>query len=198
MFAEYKTIIDDLLQYTIHGIHDGTTALLFNGVSFDSTVLNGIKYQFISKYEDVEIITDNTIIPVLVIKQPEQYLQGRLLYKEQFVDLRTMVVKENKPKINFFVIPHLTGMQGHNLGDINFDLKIDYITDFDTYGFMSKEIDSILKLHYFKRHRGDYYNIQSPHTGQLQFVPTSQRFTNQQSIINRVAQSFNIKFCAIV
>lgn len=163
MISEYKVIIDDLLDYTVNGIHLGQTALGFDGVSYDSTVINTMKYQFIRKYEQVNTITDSKIIPVLIVTQPEQYLKGRILYNAKFVDLRTLLIKEEDgagvkiKKINFFVIPQLAGLIGGNLGRITYDLKIDYVTEVDTYGFMSKEIDSILKRHYFRPSYGQYH-----------------------------------------
>ena len=203
MIAIYKSIIDDLLNYLINGEHEGDVALGFNGTTFDSTTINNLKYQFIRKYEQVESITDSNIIPVLVITQPDQYLKGRVLYKGNFVDLKSILIRDvdstGTPikKINFYIIPQLAGVNGNNLGSIVYDLKIDYLTDFDTYGFMSKEIDSIVKLHYFKKHRGDYYNIATPTTS-LFFVPVNERFLNQGSLLNRIAQTFNVRFCSLV
>ena len=203
MIAIYKSIIDDLLNYLIEGNHEGGTALNFNGTSFDSTTINNLKYQFIRKYEQVDSITDKNIIPVLIITQPDQYLKGRILYKGNFIDLKSILINENDStglpikKINFYIIPQLVGVNGNNLGSIVYDLKIDYMADFDTYGFMSKEIDSIVKQHYFKKHRGDYYNIITP-TSNLFYVPTNERFLNQGSLLNRIAQTFNIRFCSLV
>jgi hypothetical protein len=205
MLAQYKIIIDDLLKYLIDGIHEGSPATGFDGIAFDSTAITNIKYQFIRKYEQAELITNPNILPVLVITQPDMYLNGKILYRGQFVDLRTVLIKEKTSnddligKIKFFVIPQLVGIQGSNLGSINYDLKVDYMTDFDTYGFMSKEIDSILKRHYFKRFKGDYYWIHGPYNNSnLFFVPTVARVLNQSSLLNRIAQSYKIRFCSLI
>lgn len=204
MIAIYKSIIDDLLNYLVDGLHEGGTALNFDGTAFDSTAINNLQYQFIRKYEQVNTITDKNIIPVLIITQPDQYLKGRVLYKGNYVDLKSILINERDTstgelikKINFYIIPHMVAVNGNNLGSIVYDLKIDYMGDFDTYGFMSKEIDGIVKQHYFKKHRGDYYNIATP-TSSLFFVPTNERFLNQGSLLNRIAQTFNIRFCSLV
>ena len=206
MLAEYKTIMDDLLDYTVKGIHEGLTAPGFNGISFDSTAITNMKYQFIKKYESVDSITDKNIIPVLVISHPEQYLKGKILYKGQFIDLKSILIKDQTAtstgpfikKINFYIVPQLLGITGHNLGSLQYDLKVDYVTDYDIYGFISKEINSILEHHYFKPNCGEFFNLTSPTKGNLFFVPTQGRFINQDSILNRIAQSFDIKFCSIV
>lgn len=203
MIAIYKSIIDDLLNYLITGIHEDGTAVSFNGVGFDSTAINNLKYQFIRKYEQVNSITDKNTIPILIITQPDQYLKGRVLYKGNYVDLKSILIQDKDStgepikKINFYIVPQLMGVNGNNLGSIIYDLKIDYLGDFDVFGFMSKEIDGIVKQHYFKKHRGDYYNITTPTTS-LFFVPTNERFLNQGSLLNRIAQTFNVRFCSLV
>jgi hypothetical protein len=68
------------------------------------------------------------------------------------------------PKIKFFIIPHILKINKGNLGSIFFDLKIDYVVDYDTYGFMSKEIDSIIKLHYYRPFPGQYHSVKSSHS----------------------------------
>jgi hypothetical protein len=205
MLSQYKIIIDDLLKYLIEGIHEGAPADGFDGIAFDSTAITNIKYQFIRRYEQAESINDPNTLPVLVVTQPDMYLNGKILYRGQFVDLRTVLIKEKTSndeligKIKFFVIPHLTGIQGSNLGSINYDLKVDFVADFDTYGFMSKEIDSILKRHYFKKFKGDYYYINGPDNySNLFFIPTNSRVLNQASLLNRIAQSYRIRFCSLV
>lgn len=203
MIEEYKVIVNDLKNYLINGIQEDSTAISQNGTSFDSTVINNIKYQFIINIEDVSNISDPSIIPVLLVTYPDQYLNGRLLFNNQFIDMRTMLVKtENTtgielPKINFFIIPHIFKINEGNFGSIFFDLKLDYVTDFDTYGFMSKEIDSILKNHYYRPCCGKYHSVKSSHT-ELFFIPETQRILNQESIINRISQIFNIRFCKLV
>lgn len=118
--------------------------------------------------------------------------------------MRTLLVKgedgDGRPikKINFFVIPQLLSVSGSTLGRIGYDLKLDYISDFDPYGFMSKEISDILMYHYYRSNCGEYHYLPSPVKGNLFFVPTNQRFINQQSLLNRIAQSFDIRFCAVV
>lgn len=202
MISEYTTIIADLKKYLIKGIHLDTTAISFNGDSFDSTVINGLKYKFILKYEDAANITERNIIPVLLITTPDQYFKGKILYKGQFVDITTLLIKQQNtteviPKINFFVIPHIIQIDKGNFGSIFFDLKIDYVTDFDTYGIMSKEIDSLLKLHYFRTCPGEHHYITSQHTN-LYFLPKSERVLNQDSLLNRLSQLFDIRFCKLV
>lgn len=154
-------------------------------------------------YDEVTNITDSNTIPVLLVTYPEQYLNGRLLYKNQFVDMRSLLVKDANstgvtiPKINFYIIPHILEVEKGNMGSILYDVKIDYVTDFDTYGFMSKEIDSILKLHYYRKFPGEFHSVKSTHTN-LYFIPEKERFLNQESIINRIAQLFNIRFCKLI
>jgi len=204
MLTQYKYIMDDLFDYLIDGKHLDDTAPGFNGVSFDSTAIKNIKYQFIRKYDQVNSITDSNIIPVLVVAQPDQYLLGKIFYRGKFNDLRTILITEKDiddraiKKINFFIIPQLMGLTGHNMGSINFDLKIDWVSEYDTYGFMSKEIDGILKKHYFRPNCGEFHIIDTHTYGNLYFVPTQSRYINQQSVLNRIAQTFNIRFCSIV
>ena len=170
MISQYKNTVLDLQRYLIDGQHLGNTVSIYNNGMFDSTVMVGAKYKFLTKYEDAANITDKNIIPVLLITYPDQYLQGRILYNNQFVDIKTLLIKEENttgaiiPKINFFIIPHFVQINEGNLGDIWYDLKIDYVTDYDTYGFMSKEIDSILKLHYYRKYPGEYHSVKTPQT----------------------------------
>jgi hypothetical protein len=101
-------------------------------------------------------------------------------------------------KINFYVIPHIINIEGSSLGTITYDLKVDYVSGIDIYGFMSKEIDSILNRHYFKKHRGDWFNMNSPMGSGLFFVPKQKRFINQASLLNRIAQTYSVRFCSLV
>lgn len=203
MLYEYQAIISDLKEYLIDGIHDGTVSSIFNGESFDSSIINDVKYKFILKYEDAETITDSTVIPVLLVLHQDQYFNGRVFYKGQLVDLKTLIVKQKSipdtiiPKVKFFVIPHIYQIDKGNFGSILYDVKIDYMTSYDAQGLISKEIDYIIKQHYFKQCPGQVYSIISPHT-KLHFIPTTQRILNQESILNRISQVFNIRFCNLV
>lgn len=124
MISQYKNTVLDLQRYLIDGQHLGNTVSIYNNGMFDSTVMVGVKYKFLTKYEDAANITDKNIIPVLLITYPDQYLQGRILYNNQFVDIKTLLIKEENttgviiPKINFFIIPHFIQINEGNLGDI--------------------------------------------------------------------------------
>lgn len=203
MLVQYKYIMDDLFDFLIDGIHEGQPVDGFSN-GFDSTALNNIKYQFIRKYEHVNNITDSTIIPVLVITQPDQQFKGKVFYKGKFNDLRSILIKEEDilgqpiKKINFYIVPRLNILNGHSFGHFIFDLLIDYVADYDSFGFMSKEISSILNRHYYGKECGQFHSIETLDNGKLWFVPTQQRVLNQESVLNRIAQTFQIKWCRLV
>ncbi len=203
MLQIYKAVISDLIEYLINGIHMSNIAPAYNTTThaFNSTNVAHQQFKFIRKYEDVNSMTDSTIVPVLLVTQPDQFHAGKILYSGKFVDLKSILINEDPiKKIQFYVVPTVTGIVGGStLGDVEFDLRVYYVCDYDIYGFMSKDIDNILMNHYYKPTHGDYYGVHTPIT-QLWFKPTSQELPvpNSDSILNRIVQKYQIKYCKLI
>ncbi len=148
-----KEITANLLNYLIDGVLDGVVSPHFDGTTFPAITIVGRRFQFIRKYEDVELITDPAIIPVLVITAPDQYYKGKVIYKGTFTDLKSILINSEPEgdlpqKINFYVIPKCDSITGNIMGSLTYSLDIDYVADFDVYGFIADEVSSIVKRMY--------------------------------------------------
>ena len=171
MLYEYKTLVDDLIDYTVRGNHEGGTAQNFDTTdsTFISQHLNNVKFKFFRRYEQITNLPDN-ITPILLVTATEQFLKGRVLYKGKFRDIRSILLTDspdpnpNVPKANFFVVPILKGTGEQALGNMSYEVRIYYNVDYDVYGFLSKEIDQILTNHYYKSCRGDHFHLNSKHS----------------------------------
>jgi hypothetical protein len=203
MLQIYKAVISDLIEYLINGVHMSNIATNYSTISqsFGSTNITNQRFKFIRKYEDVNTINDSTTVPVLLVTQPDMFHKGQILFNNKFIDLKSILISDSPTrKIQFYVVPTVTGIVGGStLGDVEFDLRVYYVCDYDIYGFMSKEIDNILMNHYYKPTHGDYYGVNTPIT-QLWFKPTNQELPvpNNDSILNRIVQKHQIKYCKLI
>lgn len=191
-----KEIIGNLIEYLVDGDSDSTSVDWYDGVAFPAASINGKRFQFIRKYEDVETITDNSIIPVLLVTTPEMYMNGRILYKGKYQDLKTFLItdKRSSSKIRFFVVPQVKTIQGNFLGTLTYNISIDYISQYDPYGFIADEINQIIKLLYYKKRSGNYYHF-DVEGKQFFFVPNTITPIDSGAILNRIYHTYSVRAC---
>lgn len=120
-----KEIIKNLLDYLVDGKVDGTVADQFNSISFPSSYINNKSFKFIRKYEEIESINDDNIIPILIVTIPDKYKKGQVLYKGKFIDLKTLLVSDEYTKrCNFFIVPRTDLLNGNRLGTLNYIVDV--------------------------------------------------------------------------
>jgi len=191
-----KEITSNLIDYLIDGKIDSTIVDWFDGIAFPASAINNKRFQFIKKYEQVESIDDDSIIPVLLVTTPQMYFTGKILYKDKYQDLKTMLVTDKRTTIpiNYYVIPNIQSINGNHLGTLNYNLTIDAIANKDPYGFISDEINQIVKLLYYKKRSGDYYSF-SVDNKPFFFVPNLINIIDNGAIMKRIQQSYSIRSC---
>lgn len=194
-----KEITKDLLDYLIEGLMDGTEVDQFMNGTFPSTYILGKSYKFYRKFEDTIGITDATVIPVLVVTIPDKYKEGKLLTRGTFIDLKTLLLNENPSNphpVNFFVVPQITGLNGNHLGTMNYVVDVDYNSDFDFYGYIGDEISQIIKMLYYRKRSGDFYNLALSDARKIFFVPEGiDEIKNGGAILGRIKHRFNLRGC---
>lgn len=208
MFNQEKDITSDILNYLIHGQHEGST---YDGnlPSYNpsdktwSSEWSNVKYRFIKKYEDVNAISSN-VIPVLVVTSPIQYhSHGKVLFKGQWKDLRSILTNQavNQGQfriINYYVVPQVLGFFKASLGSVKYEVKIDFNADEDKFGFFSKEISQIVANHYYKENCNEYFKLFT-NDMDLYVVPQSiQPSPPSKSILCRTTHLYDLKYCCSI
>ena len=191
-----KEITSNLIDYLINGKIDSTVVDWFDGIAFPAMAINNKRFQFIRKYEQVETINDDTIIPVLLVTAPQMYFTGKILYKDRYQDLKTMLVSDKRTTkaIHYYVIPYANTINGNHLGSIIYNVNIDAMANIDIYGFISDEINQIIKLLYYKQKCGNYYSF-SVDSKPFFFVPNSITNIDTGAILKRTLQTYSIRSC---
>lgn len=191
-----KVIIGDLINYLTTGQIDSTTVDLFDGDNFISESINNKKFRFVRKQEHAEEINDNSIIPVLIIATPNQYFQSKILYKDKYVDLKTLVAtdKISSTHINLYIAPTISNISGNIMGQLTYNISIDYMSTFDPYGFIAEEISLIIKKLYQRQQCGQYYNIKTD-TNHMFFVPSNINYVDSGSVIKRILHVYTVRAC---
>lgn len=193
----YKSIVNNLNKYLLNGeINNNTVPQYING-KFPCNKINNKSFQFIKKQEDIDVVNLNTTIPVLIITTPDIYMEGKVIYQDKFVDLKTMILTELRTakKINFFIIPQIINVIGSYINDITYYVNIDYVKEYDPYNFIADELNQLIRKLYFKETCGDYYYYEEEYR-KFQFVPkTTLNINTPGAIISRIRQDFIIKSC---
>lgn len=195
----FKTeIIKDLITYLTDGKIDNTIVDWYDGSGFPANAINNKSFQFITKYEDAKDITDPNIIPVLLVTLPEKYWEGEVLYKGNLTALKDLLVTsivEEEDRVNFFVVPQISLLTGNHLGSVTYDILVDYNSDYDVYGAVADEVSQIIKLMYYKKRSGDYYNMKTTDGRPLFFMPTSIEAIRNDAILGRIKHKYIVKGC---
>jgi len=135
---------------------------------------------------------------VVLITTPTMYLDGKILYKNQYQSLKTLLMTDtlsNKPPVKYFVVPYVQSFQGNRLGSIQYLTLIDSIKNSDPFLFISNEISQIIKKLYYKT-MGKHHHIQiNDENKGLWFVPKSIQNVDTGATIHRIQHSYNIRSC---
>jgi len=191
-----KEITKDLYQYLKNGEMLGETVSWFDSSVFPSDYLNGMSFKFVTKWEDINSLPSN-IIPVLFILRPDDYHRGDVMVNDTLTSLKTLLVTDDSvKKFSYFVTlseGNTTGNSSQGMMEILID--VDYDTDVDTYGYISREISTILKMLYYKARAGDYHYLDRSGK-KLFFVPNViERYSNRDSILGRIRHRINVRSC---
>lgn len=191
-----KVVFSDLIEYIFNGTIYNEIVPQFNN-GFNCIEIKNKKVVFIRKQEDVESITDNTIIPVLFITTANMYMDGKILYKNKFQDLNTLYAtdKLTTKRINFFLIPETKEIIGNAQGQLRYIVNIDYIKEYDPYTIIAEEINRIIKKFYQLEPCGNYH--QAEDSGKkLFFVPKAiTPIVDSKAEIARIRHDIVIRSC---
>lgn len=191
-----KEVIKNLIDYLIDGKLDSTVVEQFDGVKFPSVYIANKSFQFIRKYDQIDSITDPNIIPVHLVTLTDKYKKGNILYKNSFIDLKTLLISdEYQKKCNFYVVPRVDLLNGNRAGTLKYTVDVDYNSDFDIYGYIAAEISELLKLLYYRKVSGDFHYMTLPDDRKIFFVPESINKIANGAILGRIKHSFNIRGC---
>lgn len=191
-----KEVTKDLIYYLVDGQMHGETVDWFVGDVYPSDYINNTSFKFITKWEDAESLSDD-IIPVLIVTLPDKWKDGEVMKDGQLTDIKSLLVTENNDdKIGFFVVVHEGMTTGNIKGNMQVFINIDYDTDKDMYGFIAKEISTLIKMMYWKPRSGDYHWLENDNTKKLFFVPSSIEYiADRSSILGRIKHTIDIKAC---
>lgn len=190
-----KEITRDLIDYLVNGQMLGETVDWFDNGVFPSDFINDRSFQFVTRWEDADTLPEN-IIPILIVTLPDKWKDGEVMVNGKLTDIKTLLVSEEERRLGFFLVVHEGMTTGNIKGNMQVTIDIDYDTDVDIYGYIAREISTLIKMLYWKARSGDFHWLEDDQQKKLFFVPSSIAYiADRNSILGRITHRIDIKSC---